>query len=132
MAKTMRDKLENKPRQRGQKPPATAPAAEAGRTKPRAGKDLKVRVQRGRLGQYPASGPRRREGDVFRLLKESDFSSKWMEWAGADDPEHTTTPAAAMRKQTAGIRTKQLQPNAADLVDDDEEAQRPRGGTRVL
>ncbi len=38
---------------------------------------MKVRVKSGRVGYYGLQ--RRREGDVFEIEKNEDFSEKWME-----------------------------------------------------
>ena len=68
--------------------PEPQPTAEA----PRGG--IKVRaIADGYYGHI-----RRREGDVFVIENEQAFSSKWMERAGAREPERVTTTQQALRK----------------------------------
>lgn len=90
-----------------------------------------MRVRATQLGFY--SMRRRRVGDVFTLRQPSDFSPVWM--VRADDaPETETTVRDAQRKQHAAILSGiELQPNAADPVEDDEDDDEgPTGDREVI
>jgi hypothetical protein len=53
---------------------------------------MKVRVKSGRVGYYGLQ--RRREGDVFEIEKNEDFSEKWMEAVDGPAPVKPTAEKA--------------------------------------
>lgn len=99
-------------------PMATARATTP--TPPRSAPDAVVRVRATRLGYYDLA--RRRPGDVFQLRSARHFSDKWMEQVEASTPTQTLSPSGALRREHQAIlsgKSPRLQPNAADLVEDD-------------
>jgi hypothetical protein len=56
----------------------------------------------------------RREGDVFTIESEQQFSKKWMERVADDTPEQHTTSAEALRRTEAELRGRN--PNEADQM----------------
>lgn len=111
----------------GSAPRVTPPARTSPGPAAPAPRRFKVRATK--LGYYGEK--RRRVGDVFYVEQEQLFSSRWMERVGEATPERSTTPAEALRRDhvnlTAG-RTPQLQPNAADLIEDDADGAVGGGG----
>jgi hypothetical protein len=83
----------------------------------------RVKVRATKLLQYDLQ--RKRPGDVFLLRSPADFKASCMERVSDATPTHTTSPAEAARTAHAAIaagKSPRLQPNAADLVDDDQAA----------
>ncbi len=78
---------------RGQKVPL-APKPEA--LRPQTVPAARIKVIATKLGYYDLR--RRREGDVFFIKNESEFSHKWMERAEPSTPLKQTTPQEALNK----------------------------------
>jgi hypothetical protein len=77
---------------------------------------FKVRVKEKQIGFYDNS--RRREGDVFLIKGEHEFSSRWMERVALATPERTTGPNAAIREQHDQILSAAAQPGILTGRDD--------------
>lgn len=108
----------------GQAPRVTPPARSqaSASAAPAAAPPRPFKVRATKLGYY--DNLRRRRDDVFVVRKEADFSERWMERVAASTPEKTTTPGEALRREHSHIvlgKAPQLQPNAADLVPDEED-----------
>lgn len=56
-----------------------------------------IKVRATQLGYY--DHVRRREGDVFLIAKERDFSDRWMEYVDARTPESVSTSADELRRK---------------------------------
>ena len=65
-----------------------------------------------RLGYY--NEERKREGDVFRLNKNEDFSEKWMERVNEQERERKTGAQDALNMMTSSIRETTRDPLGAD------------------
>lgn len=60
---------------------------------------------------------RRRAGDVFLIYNAKEFSPKWMEYAGASDPEKITTGQQELEKQRRASLEDQLAKKRAGTGD---------------
>lgn len=60
-------------------------------------KPQSLKVEATQMGYY--NHQRRREGDIFTLADENDFSRRWMRWVDARKPEHTTGAKEALAKE---------------------------------
>lgn len=63
---------------------------------------LRVRVRDGRIGYY--NNVRWRQGQVFKLNKKEDFSTKWMEWAPAARLDRPMSGPQALDKAVQAIK----------------------------
>lgn len=90
--------------------PAAAPAfARVGK------KGIKVRATR--MGYYGEQ--RRREGDVFRIKTEREFSVNWMEYVDAETREHTTTGPQALAQTQDKLRAERAGGKRAEEGEDE-------------
>jgi hypothetical protein len=83
----------------------------------------RVKVRATKMGWYNVS--RRRIGDVFVLATPEHFSTTWMELEADHVPLQRTLGKAALAQEHADImrgRSPRLQPNAADLEEDEPRA----------
>jgi hypothetical protein len=100
-------------------PVATTPAAPEPPAAPQRPQPFKVRAKI--LGFY--GNKRRREGDIFPIAGEKDFSKRWMERVAPETPEVSQNSLEFARKRDEELKKgdgASLKPNAADVLDDDE------------
>jgi hypothetical protein len=77
---------------------------------------------------------RRRPGDVF-MIAAGHFRPSQMEYVSDATPERTTTPAEAARNAEAEVlanKTPRLQPNAADLIEEEPPIPSTPGNLEVI